>query len=204
MKITELSRGKINPQRVNVFVDGKYAFSLDDVEIVVRGIKVGTEITQKEIENLLFESSYGKAKQKALDILSRKNISEKCLCDELMSKGFDEVVTKEVARELKELGYIDDLSYALLFLEMCREKLWGIRKIRYEIKNKGIDQNTLEDALCQSEICGAKEIAEAIKQKYDPLDTTDIKTKQKIFRYFSGRGFEFSDIEKAISLANED
>ena len=204
MKITELSYGKTNPDRVNVFVDGEYALSLEDVEIVVRGIKVGMEITQKELESLAFESSYGKAKKKALDILSRKSISEKMLFDDLKEKGFEDIVTAEVIRELKDLGYIDDLSYTIMFFEMAREKLWGIKKIRYELGRKGIDENIIEDALLDVGPAGFEEIAEAIKVRYASEDLTDIKAKQRIMRYFAARGFEFSDIEKAFNILKKD
>lgn len=200
MKITEVSAQKNNPRRVNVYLDGEYVLSLDDVDAVVLGIKTGREISEKELVNLLFESQFGKAKAKALDILSSKNISTKALTDELIKKGYDKAVVTQAVDELKELGYLNDYDYAVMFLEVCREKLWGIKKARYELKQRGIDDFTLEDALCEVTLCGPEEIAEAISTKYARDDITDIKTKQKIMRYFSGRGFEFSDIEKAISI----
>ncbi len=200
MKITEVSPQKNNPQRVNVYLDGEYVLSLDDVDAVLFGIKPGREITDNELKNLVFESQFGKAKSKALDIISRKSITQKCLGDELKKKGYDDVVIDEVARELAELGYLNDYEYTLLFLEMCREKLWGIKKIRFEAKQKGIDEFTLEDALCEVSLLGAEDIARAIESKYSNEDITDIKTKQRIMRFFASRGFEFSDIEKAISI----
>ncbi len=200
MKITEVSAQKNNPRRVNVYLDGEYVLSLDDVDAVVLGIKAGREISEDELRNLLFESQFGKAKAKALDILSSKNISTKALTDELTKKGYDKAVVTQAVDELKELGYLNDYDYAVMFLEVCREKLWGIKKARYELKQRGIDDFTLEDALCEVTLCGAQEIAEAIGTKYAHEDVADIKTKQKIMRYFSTRGFDFSDIEKAISI----
>ncbi|MBQ8588582.1 MAG: hypothetical protein IJ454_04230, partial [Clostridia bacterium] len=70
MKITEVSPQKNNPGRVSVYSEGEYILSLDAVDAVVLGIKVGREISEKELNNLLFESQFGKAKAKALDILS--------------------------------------------------------------------------------------------------------------------------------------
>ena len=65
MKITEVSPQKNNPSRVSVYADGRYIFSLDDVDAVVLGIKPGREIDDNELHNLLFESQFGKAKAKA-------------------------------------------------------------------------------------------------------------------------------------------
>ena len=200
MKITEVSPQKNDPRRVNVYLDGEYALSLDDVDALVMGIKPGREITEKELTNLLFESQFGKAKAKALDIISRKSVSTATLRDKLSEMGYEPVVTDEVINELKELGYLDDYAYTLMFLEMCREKLWGIKKVRYELKQRGIDDFTAEDALCEMPLPGAEEIALAIGAKYGTEDVSDIKTKQRIMRFFAGRGFEFSDIEKAIKM----
>lgn len=198
MKITEVSPQKNNPQRVNVYVDGEYAFSLDDVDALVMGIKPGREIGEKEIHNCLFESQFGKAKAKAMEILSRKSVSKKMLTDELCKKGYDDAVIVQVIEEFESLGYVDDYGYAMLYMEYAASKLWGEKKIFYELKEKGIDSNTIEDALASCHLPGEEEIAECIKQKYPDEDYTDFKTKQKLMRFFASRGFEFSVVEKAI------
>ncbi len=200
MKITEVSVQKNNPGRVNVYLDGEYVLSLDDVDAVVLGIKKGREIGEKELKNLLFESQFGKARDKAMEILSRKSISSFCLGEELIKKGYDKIVADTLTEELKELGYIDDFSYTLMFLEHCREKLWGRKKAEYELKQKGIDQNTIEDALLEVSLPDANELSEAIMQKYGSEDIGDFKTKQKIMRFFASRGFEFSEINDAIKI----
>ena len=198
MKITEVSPQKNNPQRVNVYTDGDYAFSLDEVDALVLGIKPGREITEKELKNCLFESQFGKAKAKALEILSRKSVSKKMLAEELLKKDYDEAVICEVIREFEELGYLDDLNFAMLYIEYAASKLWGEKKIRYELGLKGFYQNTLEDAICASELPGVEEIRELIRQKYSGQDLSDIRVKQKIFRFFAGRGFDFGIVDKAL------
>jgi len=198
MKITEVSPQKNNPNRVSVYVDGDYAFSLDDVDALVLGIKPGREISKKEIENCLFESQFGKAKAKAMEILSRKSVSKKMLSDELFKKGYDQLVVAEVLNEFESLGYIDDFAFAMLYMEYAAGKMWGAKKICYELKEKGIDPNTIEDAMCSFTLPGEEEIAECILQKYPGEDYGDFKTKQKIMRFFASRGFEFSVVEKAL------
>lgn len=198
MKITEVSPQKNNPQRVNVYADGEYVFSLDDVDALVMGIKPGKEITARDVENCLFESQFGKAKAKALELLSHKALTVKMLQDELGKKGYDEVVIEQVVSEFQELGYIDDMNFAMLYLEYAASKLWGEKKIRYELSQKGVDANVIEDALSSFELPGAKEVAELIKQKYSGEDLTDFKVKQKIMRFFASRGFDFSLVEEAL------
>ena len=60
MKITEVSEQKNNPLRVNVFIDGAYSFSFDAAEAVLKGLKEGRELSEKEIKNLLMDSEFSK------------------------------------------------------------------------------------------------------------------------------------------------
>lgn len=204
MKITEISPQKNNSLRVNVFVDGTYRFSLDAAEAVLKGIKTGKELSDKDIKNLLMDSDYSKARDTALNILSRKSITSHLLKDAIIQKGYADIIADEVIRELTELGYVDDENYAHMYLEYCREKMWGKKKIRYEMKQKGLSDENIETVLqTYNEDDIISDMAEIIVSKYSACDLGDIKTKAKITRYFASRGFDFSKIDSAINLAKE-
>jgi len=205
MKVTSVEIQKNNKQRVSVFVDNEYAFSLDETDAVLLKIKPGRELSQKDIENCIMECNYTKARDKAFDILSRKPVSKKELENALSQKGFDDAVTVQVIEEMSNLGYIDDYEYATLFLEHCRQKMWGEKKIRYEMKQKGIDESVISEVL--SDLDSENEIEEMVKliiSKYGTEDLSDMKTKAKITRYFASRGFDFSFIDRLIRLAIEE
>ena len=65
--ITNLKQGVKNPNRVNVFVNSKYALSLDVAQVVDLNIKVGLEISEEELTELKKASEYGKLYQRTLD-----------------------------------------------------------------------------------------------------------------------------------------
>ncbi len=67
MKITELKQGVKNPNRVNVFVDGKYEFSLDVTQVVDFKIKVGMEISPEQLLEYKKASEFGKLYQRTLE-----------------------------------------------------------------------------------------------------------------------------------------
>lgn len=202
MKITEVVPQKNTKHRVSVFVDNKYAFSLDETDAVFMKIKPGREITQSEIQNCIMEGNFTKARDCALGILSSKPITEKLLCDKLSEKGYDEAVVTEVVRELSELGYVNDYDYAALFLEHCVSKMWGRSKIKYEMKQKGIDDRIVEEILDNFDDADlTDDMTDAIISKYGSDDLTDIKTKARVTRYFASRGFGFSEIDAALRRA---
>ncbi len=205
MKITEVSPQKNNSLRVNVFVDGNFSFSFDGAEAVLKGIKEGRELSRKDIENLLLDSKFSKARDTALGILSRKNITSFELVQKLSEKDYEPIVIHEVTQELKSLGYIDDEAYASMYMEYCLEKVWGKRKIQYEMQQKGLSKEIIENSLSSyNEALILEKMTEIIKYKYSHLCLAESKDRAKISRYFAARGFDFSLINTAISMAAEE
>ncbi len=205
MKVTEISPQKNNKHRISVFVDGKYAFSLDETDAVRLKIKVGRELSGRDIENCIMESGYSKAREKAFDILSRRPVTKKELSDRLFERGYDEAIVCEVVEELSELGYLNDEEYARLYLESCRMKLWGNKKIRYEMHQKGICDDIITSVLEEStDEDETDEIVKTIIAKYASYDISDVKTRAKITRYLASRGFDFSLINSCINKAAEE
>ena len=205
MKITEVSPQKNNSLRVNVFVDGSYSFSFDAAEAVLKGLKEGKELSEKEIKNLLMDSEFSKARDYALGILSRKNTTSKLLSDNLTEKGYNEIIIAEVINELESLGYIDDESFAQMFFEYCLEKMWGKKKIHYEMAQKGIPESIIEEVLLSYSIDEAIcNMSVYITERYNADELKDAKIKAKITRHFASRGFGFSEISSAIAEATKE
>ncbi len=67
LRVTEMKQGVKNPDRVNVFVDGKYAFSLDVAQVVEFGVKVGLELSEERLAELKRASEFGKLYQRTLE-----------------------------------------------------------------------------------------------------------------------------------------
>ena len=66
-KITNLKQGVKNPNRVNIFINDKYSFSLDIAQVVDFKLKVGSEITPEKLDELKQASEYGKLYQRTLE-----------------------------------------------------------------------------------------------------------------------------------------
>lgn len=205
MTVTNVEIQKNNKNRVSIFADGEYAFSLDGTDALRMGIKKGRVLSEEDVRVCLEECEYSKAREKAFDIISRKLVSSKELALALSKKGYDDVIIQRVTHEMESLGYIDDAYYAEMFLESCMAKTWGRRKIVYELKQKGISAeiiSELDDKL--REMYDDDEIKDIIISRYGSEDLLDIKVKARITRYFASRGFDFSDINTAICRAKEE
>ena len=204
MKVTDVTVQKNNKHRVSIFVDNEYAFSLDETDAIAFKIKPGRELSQSELERCRMESCFTKALAKAFDMLSRKPYSRKELSEKLSKSGYDEAIVFEVAEELESLGYINDADYAALFLEHCLSKMWGKKKIRFEMKQKGLADEIIAEAIGSLDDENTEdEMTDMILARYRGEDMTDMKTKARITRYFASRGFDFALIDKAIRKAIE-
>lgn len=67
LRITDIRQAVKNPNRVNIYVNGKYSFSLDIAQVVDLGVKVGRELSQDELVECKKASEYGKEYQRALE-----------------------------------------------------------------------------------------------------------------------------------------
>lgn len=203
MRVTDVEQQKNNNSKVSVFIDGEYAFSLDEVDALVMGIKPGTEVDRERLGEMLFASRFASAKAAALNLIARKSVCRKMVEDLLKEKKYDSDITDAVCTELESLGYIDDYSYASLFVEYATEKLWGERKIRYELGAKGIERSIIEEVIENVGVASCDTLAQVIMDKYRGLDLEDIRIKHRIQRFMLSRGFDFSKINEAINICIE-
>ncbi len=199
MKITDVVPQQKNKNRVSVFVDGEYSFSLDSADALRLGVKIDTEITEKDIEIYNLESNLSKAKAKAFDIVSRKMVTEHELRTKLADKGYDAMICDIVIETMREYNYINDSDYCTSFFNYAASKGWGKIKIRAELKRRGVDDITVSSAMEDFDDCPEQRIYDIICRKFEDADLKDYKQKQKVFRFFASRGFDFDSIQSAVS-----
>ncbi len=67
LKITDIKQAVRNENRVNIYVNGKYVFSLDVAQVIDMGVKIGRVISEEELADYKKASEFGKAYQRALE-----------------------------------------------------------------------------------------------------------------------------------------
>ena len=89
------------------------------------------------------------ARQRALKILERRDVSRKMLLDKLTEKGISNTDAEEVADWLCGLGVVNDERYAGLVVRHYAAKGYGRRRIRDELYRRGIDREFWDGALAE-------------------------------------------------------
>jgi regulatory protein len=87
------------------------------------------------------------AKEKALRLLSRRDMSKKELTDKLMEKGVGPDDARRAADRMEELRFIDDGRYAGMVARHYASKGYGLRRIREEFYRRGVPREVWEAAL---------------------------------------------------------
>jgi regulatory protein len=201
--ITKIETQKRNPRRRSVFIDGKFAFGLDEEVLYKFELKKGERLTDQQIKNLTKEERKKEAKEVALKILSFRRRTEKQVKEKLQKKGFDEKTIKATIDKLKEFDLINDLEFATSWIkDRLSFKPRGKKLLKQELWKKGIKKEIIEqvtEELCQDEDKSALELLEKINKRYKDLEPK--VAKRRMFSFLLRRGFSYETIKNALRLS---
>lgn len=199
--ITKIEVGKRNKERVNIYIDNEYAFSISAELVYKENIKVKDEINVERLKKLADEDNYIKCKNSALKIIERTYKSEKELRDKLVLKGYDDHIIKQTINFLREYNLLNDTNYAKMYVK-DRSRNQGKNKIKYTLIQKGIDENIIEEELNKIDKDEIKEVAyEMALKKYRVLskrENDNYKLTQKLYRFLMGKGYDYDLIKDVV------
>lgn len=196
LKITDLKKGLKNPERVNVYVNSKFAFSLDVSQVVELGVKVGRVIDKDELEQFKSASEFGKLYQRALEWMLLRPRSERELSDYLRKKvyekGLERGFIEDVICRLKDKGYVDDRRFSEYYVENRFVKKGISRKrLRMELMKKGICAAVVDEVLNgRNDEDEIRKIVAKKRGKYD---------NEKLMAYLCRQGFSYELVREIVS-----
>lgn len=195
--ITALVFQKTAHDRVNVFLDGAYAFAL--TAILAAPLQIGQTLHEQEIDALRAADAQEHAWDLTLKFLSYRPRSEAEVRRYLAGKGLDATAADQLIERLYRLGYLNDESFARAWVSSrhtLRPK--GARALQYELRSKGVSPEIIADALAG---LAADEDAYAAVSKpaarWRMLD--DRAFRQKVQAFLARRGFDYDIIQKTVN-----
>lgn len=213
MKITALTPQQRDNNRVNVFIDGKYRFSLDVLQLSDLGVKVGRDINEQQLAELEQESQFGKVYTRALeyalirprsqremrDYLYRKTLNKKYKTKrtgEIKDRlGVSKELTERVFERLQQKGYVDDQKFADFWVENRNQRKGSsLRKLAAELAAKGVDRTIVDQVLADTDRTDKSELQKIIVKK-----RSKYSDDQKLIAYLARQGFSYDDIKEALN-----
>lgn len=196
--ITLLERQKKNKERVSVYLDGEFAFGINEMDAIT--LRKGQELSESDIDELRQKDAIVKAFDAAATLLAYRPRSTQEIRQRLLKKSFDEMVIDTAIEKLERLGYLDDRAFARFWIEdRNRFKPRGRRALSYELRNKGISDSLIQDLLDElvDESDGAYEAAQ--KRVRSMRGKTQREFKKKIGAFLQRRGFGYEAVNNALS-----
>ncbi len=192
--ITALTRQKRNPDRVNVFLDGEFAFGL--AEIAAARLHIGQSVSPDDIAALQQEDTLEKAKQSAYKFISYRPRSIAEVEQNLRDKSYDELVIAQVVTRLQELQLLDDISFTQFWVEQRETfKPRSVLALRQELRQKGVARNIIDDVLADvDETAVARKAAAMRVSRWQHLPEDQFRAKMS--GYLQRRGFNYGIIRE--------
>jgi regulatory protein len=185
-----------------LLVDNRPPFFIDAETVFKHSLKIGDTLSETQWYKIRLEADTAWLKYRAMQILSRRMISERDLRRKLSEEKRSKDIREAVISQLKGYGFLDDMQFAASFV---RSQMAHGPKSRPYLKKKlfekGIYDPIATEAMNQQledfdEKAAVKAIAEKKYQTVKHLPPQ--KAKLRVVNFLKSRGFPWSAIRDAI------
>ena len=196
-QITALKIQKRNPNRINVYLDGEYAFPV--ARIVGAWLQIGQVLTDEKIATLRAEDSKEVAFQRALNFLSYRPRSESEVLRKLTEIGFDETVIAETIERLRRANLISDTQFAKDWVEnRSTFRPRGRRILAMELRQKGVADDVIQEALDGTVDEDELAYQAAVRKSSRWADLEYAAFRERLSAYLMRRGFSYGTISNLV------
>ena len=191
-----------DPGRVNVFLDGHFAFAISAVEAVQRGLKPGRLLTPADVEDLSQLEELERARNAAVALLAVRPRSRRELTDRLTRKGLPDDVVARVVGDLTDRGYLDDTAFALYWVENRQaNRPRGRQALAAELRAKGVDASAIDAAVSPTAATEeATALALARRRARTLAEPDPRRFRQRLGAFLQRKGYAYATVRTVITI----
>lgn len=197
-RISAIEPQQKNPQRVNIYLDGKFAFGL--AAVVAAWLKLGQELDEEKIASLKTEDDREAIYQKALHFLSFRPRSSAEVRQHLAKRAVSELLVEETVSRLQRSGLVNDEAFARAWVENRNTfRPRGRPALQMELRRKGLNDEIIQTVLDAqvNEEALAFEAARKYARRLTDLEWPEFR--QKLGGFLTRRGFSFNTLAPVVS-----
>jgi len=196
--ITALRVGRGRGKRVNIYLDGRFAFSLEAEVAVTERLQVEQVLSTEQIEALARSDSFQRCLNAAVRYLGYRPRSESELRERLRQRGFDGHSVEASITRLKERGLVDDVAFAQ-FWKDNRESFSPRSRwlTKLELRQKGIANDIIDpviDAIDEDDSAYRAALSKARSLPHSDYD----RFCHRLGGYLKRRGFSYGVINHTV------
>ncbi len=198
-KITAIKAGKNHRlKRSNIYLDGKFAFSLENEVILKQNLKVGQPLSEQQLEKLNTADNLLLCLNAAFQFLSVRPRSRSEMVQRLTKRGFAEPEIEQTITRLKSINLLDDAAFAEYWKENRTSfRPRSQRMLKSELRQKGVETEVVNAA-----ISGIDETANAYRAALVRARTLQLVDYplfcKKLGGFLHRRGFSYSVIHSTV------
>jgi len=165
-------------------------------------LKIDQEISEEKVDELIKEDEFIKFYDRALNFLSYRPRSEKELQDWFKKKKIGNKTQKLIEKKLRRFNYLDDREFTRWWIEQRMTfRPFGKRRLALELRQKGINQEMIEEELGKLEDDKLIELAEElVKKRMKTLKNLPyFEAREKLLAFLSRRGFRWEIIKTVVA-----
>ena len=203
MEITALEEYKGETWRLELDGSRETTYFINASVVDEFMLKKGQELSGGALERIRGADALRKAKRRALYLLGSRQYCRGELLKKLR-QTYGEDIARSAVDYVAELGYVNDEEYAPKLAEyLIHTKRWGLRRTRYEMLRRGLDEelvdNTLEE-FSEEEI--DEEITALLEKRYS-AKIQDYDDRRRTIAAFARRGYDYRAVKRCIEALLE-
>ena len=201
MRITALEPQMNNPDRINLFVDGRFLMGVNAVVVLQMGLGLEQELSPEQLEQLQSEEVEQRAVDRALNFLSYRPRSREEVRRYLRRKETPPEIIETALARLDRLDFVNDRTFAGFWID-SREHFspCGARALKNELRMNGVERDVV-DELVNDEQDEERALRAGRKKAMTLVNTTNIDYatfRNRLGSFLQRRGFGYQIVTKTV------
>lgn len=192
--------------RMQVWVDGQKLCSVGLRIYKKRPLQEGAALDEAEYLDWLSQAQYPDAYESALTYLSSRARSEQEMRVALRRKGYLDGCIDRVVERLTGARLLNDQEFAGRYVESRSAKALGKYALSQQLRRKGIDEETAQEALAplddEQQLLSALTLARRLAGRYRGLAAREARAK--LSQALARRGFSWDTVSAALTQLSEE
>lgn len=202
-KVTDIKTQIKDTEKVSVYIDGKYTFSLTIAQLTEnKQVRINSELTETEVSEFKKLSSLTNQYIRMVSLIYARPRSEYEIRTKLRTKKIEPEEIEELITKLKKGEYLNDEKFTEWWVSGRKSsRPISALKLKSELAQKGIKSDLAQRVISENftkedEFSALKKLIEKKKDKYE--DT------QRLMSFLASKGFNYSQIKEALSDNTEE
>jgi regulatory protein len=201
MRITALEPQLNNPDRINLFVDGRFLMGVNAIVVLQMGLGIEQELSPEQLEQLHSEEIEQRAVDRALNYLSYRPRSREEVRRYLRRKETPPEIIETALARLDRLDFVNDRAFAGFWIE-SREHFSprGARALKNELRMKGVERDVV-DELVNEEQDEERALRAGRKKAMTLVNNSSIDYatfRNRLGSFLQRRGFGYQIVTKTV------